>query len=142
MNEEQTTQVVPTATQVASKAIQAALDRLAEYQAQAAALRLRKQELIDGILTSEIRKHIADIEAEFLPSEQECSQRMSETEAEVRTAVLAHGGSVKGAHLQAVWMKGRVSWDTKAIDGYAMNHPELFTFRKEGEPSVSIRIWK
>lgn len=119
--------------------IQEMLDRLAEYQAQQEALRLRKQELIDGVLTPEIRQHIADIEVEFLPGEQECTQRAAEIEANVRAAVLSHGKTVKGGHLQAVLAKGRVSWDTKGIDGYAMAHPELFTFRKEGEPSVSIR---
>jgi len=121
------------------QSIQMALDRLAEYQAQQEELRLRKQDLIDSVLTAQIKQQIFDIEAKCQPGEEECAARLQETEAAVRAAVLAVGKSVKGAHLQAVLMKGRVSWDTKAIDGYAMNHPELFTFRTEGKPSVSIR---
>ena len=59
--------------------------------------------------------------------------------AEVKADVLAHGETVKGAHLMAVWVKGRTSWDSKRLDGYAAAHPEIETFRSVGEPSVTIR---
>jgi hypothetical protein len=58
---------------------------------------------------------------------------------EIKADVLAAGQSVTGAHLQAVWVKGRVSWDTRRLDGYAAAHPEITAFRKIGEPTVSIR---
>jgi len=46
---------------------------------------------------------------------------------------------VKGRELEAVYVKGRISWDNKALDGYAAAHPEIGAFRKQGDPSVSIR---
>lgn len=60
------------------------------------------------------------------------------TEA-VKASVIAEGESVKGERLQAVWVKGRTSWDTKALDGYSAAHPEIERFRKVGEPNVTIR---
>ncbi|MCG3145996.1 MAG: hypothetical protein HONDAALG_03775 [Gammaproteobacteria bacterium] len=51
----------------------------------------------------------------------------------------SRGATVKGAALSAVYAKGRVSWDNKALEGYAVAHPELLAFRSEGAPSVSIR---
>ena len=66
----------------------------------------------------------------------------AELENKVKSLVVEGGKTEKGERLQAVYTKGRVSWDTKAIDGYAISHPELFAFRKEGEPSVSIRAVK
>ncbi|CAK0771531.1 hypothetical protein CCP3SC15_4350001 [Gammaproteobacteria bacterium] len=39
----------------------------------------------------------------------------------------------------AVYTKGRVSWDSKKLDGMMILVPELASARKEGEPSVSIR---
>ncbi len=39
----------------------------------------------------------------------------------------------------AVWSKGRETWDTKSLDGYALAHPEIASLRKVGDPSVSIR---
>lgn len=115
------------------------LDRLAEVQAQIDATRLHYQELRDSILTAEQKQQMADIEAELTSTIQPAQALAATIEAEVKAEVLKIGASVKGAHMQAVWSKPRVSWDTKALDGYSAAHPELLAFRKEGEPSVSIR---
>lgn len=63
-------------------------------------------------------------------------------ESEVKRLAAIYGESVRGAYLQAVYSKPRVVWDSKALDGYALAHPELFAFRREGEPSVSIKAVK
>lgn len=47
--------------------------------------------------------------------------------------------SVKGERLQAAFTKGRTTWDTSALSGYALAHPELEKLKKVGKPSVSIR---
>lgn len=115
------------------------LDRLAEVQAQIDVTKMHYQELRDSILTAEQKQQMAEIEAELSSTIQPAQALAATLEAEAKAEVLKIGASVKGAHLQAVWSKPRVSWDTKALDGYAAAHPELLTFRKEGEPSVSIR---
>jgi len=53
--------------------------------------------------------------------------------------VLAHGAPVKGSVLMAVINKGRVTWDAKLLEGYAVAHPEIKAARKEGEQTVTIR---
>lgn len=73
------------------------------------------------------------------PPLQDLATAIAEQEAAVKAAVLTHGASVKGAHLQAVWSKGRVSWDTKKLDGLMIAVPQLAQCRSEGAPSVSIR---
>ncbi len=118
------------------------LDRLAEYQAQKDAAMLAKQELIDAVYTAEIKSRMAEIEAEFEEKTEGVNANIATLEADIKAAVVEHGASVKGAVYHAVFSKGRVSWDTKSLDGYAAAHPELMTFRKEGEPSVSLRIAK
>lgn len=60
-------------------------------------------------------------------------------EASVKAEVVAAGASVKGTRLHAVYARGRVSWDTPGLDGYAVANPEIGTFKRVGEPSVSIR---
>jgi len=62
------------------------------------------------------------------------------------TTYVAH--SIKGAGLQAVWSKGRTSWDTTALVSLIPeiqdeNLKHLFSkCQKTGDPSVSIRIVK
>ena len=118
------------------------LNMLAEFQAERDALQLKKQELIDSVLTPEIKAQLADIEAEFAPEAKEIEENIAHITEVIKPEVIAAGGTVKGAYLQAVYSRGRVSWDTKALDGYAAGHPEILQFRKEGEPIVSIRANK
>lgn len=67
------------------------------------------------------------------------SEKEAELTSQIREVVIKAGGSVKGRFLQAVYNKGRTTWDTKALEGYAVAHPEIEKLKKIGEPSVSIR---
>ena len=115
------------------------LDLLAEHQSQRDCISLQKQALIDEILTAEIKAKLAEIDAEFSDKTSAVNENIANLEAEVKEAVKGLGASVKANFLHAVWVKGRVSWDTKAMDGYAVGHPEILFMRNEGEPSVSLR---
>jgi hypothetical protein len=59
--------------------------------------------------------------------------------SEIKQEVTRYGASVKGTHLYAVYARGRVTWDTKGLDRYAVEHPEVMHFRKQGQPTVSLR---
>ena len=122
--------------------IEQILEELAEIRAQIDLLNIDKQKQIDSVITDEQRAVIRDIEFEFSEKVEAAQANATELESKVKPLVVEHGKSVKSSRLQAVYMAGRVAWDTKAIDGYAINHPALFAFRKEGEPSVSIRAVK
>lgn len=102
-------------------------------------LQAEKQALIDSVLTPEIKEKLAEIDAEFAPKFEALNLERSLLEAQIKAVVLEAGQSIKGTHHQFTWSKPRVSWDTKALDGYAKAHPEITQFRKEGEPSVSVR---
>lgn len=115
------------------------LDRLAEYQAQRTIAELDRQALIDSVLTPDIKAKLADIEAEFADKVGAVDQNINDLTAQVKQAVISEGQTVKGNYLQAVYMKGRVSWDTKTLEGLAIVMPKLLDAKKEGEPSVSIR---
>jgi hypothetical protein len=115
------------------------LDHLAELQAQRTLAELDKQVLIDSVLTPEIKAKLSDIDAEFADKVEVVDARIAEATNNIKQAIIRLGETVKGEHLQAVYMKGRVSWDTKTLDGLAIVMPQLNQARKEGEPSVSIR---
>lgn len=114
------------------------LAQLKELDAQAEIIRLDKQNAIDSVLTPEIKAQLSAIDAEFDPLTEAVNSTIAVIEAEVKAGVLAVGESVKGDYT-AVYTKGRTSWDTKALDGYAAAHPEIEKFKTVGAPSVSIR---
>ena len=103
------------------------------------AISQEKQALIDSVLTPEIKEKLAEIDAEFDPKVEDISQQKSMLEAEIKQEILEAGRTINGTYHSFVWSKPRVSWDTKALDGYAAAHPEIQQFRIEGSPSVSVR---
>lgn len=115
------------------------LDQLANFQAERDFLALHKQELIDQVLTPEIKARLEEIEMEFAQRVEAVDENISALEEEIKNDVIQHGTTVRGTFLRAVWNKGRVTWNTKAMDGYASTHPEILQFRKEGQPFVSIK---
>lgn len=119
--------------------IKALLDKLADIHAAIDLLNIDRQARIDALLTPETRAQISDIEAEFGDKVEAAKANIEELQARVKAMVLEHGESVKGDRMQASFTKGRVAWDTKALDGYMLREPALAAFRKEGEPSVSFR---
>jgi len=118
------------------------LDQLAELQSELGFFQTEQSDLIDGILTPEIKAQIAAVDLEYAPILNDRRARAAALEIKIKAAVIEHGATVKGSRAQAVFAKGRVSWDTKALDGYAVGQPALLAFRTEGSPSVSIRTVK
>lgn len=115
------------------------LEKLTEAYAQRDLLAIEETEQIKKIMPVEVTLAIADMAAEYTPRREAIGAKIAELEAQAKEAVIAEGASVKGGALQAVFMKGRVSWDSKMLDGLTIVIPELNQARKVGEPSVSIR---
>jgi hypothetical protein len=115
------------------------LNRLADMRSQIDAINLHYRELRQSIIPAEIQDQLNDMEVEQQSTLEAAKIGISQLENEIKSEVLGFGESVKGDYLQAVWSKPRVTWDTKALEGFAAAHPELLEFRKVGKPSVTIR---
>ena len=115
------------------------LDQLDEFRSQRDSINLQEDEAMKAAYPPELKKILEDIEVEFEGRTEVVNEKIATLEKEIKVDVLEHGTTIKGTHLQAVWNKGRVSWNTKALDGYLVAHPELESLRKQGKPSVTIR---
>lgn len=119
--------------------IVAKLNKLSELRDSKIAILAKKQELSDSVLTEEVKNQLADIEAEFMTPISLADEEIAALEAEIKKDVIAHGQTVKGENLQAIYVKGRVSWDTDKLDGMIALIPALGTARSTGEPTVTYR---
>jgi hypothetical protein len=81
----------------------------------------------------------ADALAEFKPALEAAEENTAALEAEIRNDILLRGESLRGSAYQAIYMKGRVSWDATGMNEYARDHPDVLRYRKEGQPAVSLR---
>ncbi len=119
--------------------IEEMLDQLAEFKNQRALIDIQKKELIDKVLTPEIQKAVNDIEAEFAMKSVTADENINVLEGQIKAIVIQGGQSVKGSYLQAVYNRGRVSWDGRMLDGMIALVPQLEKARKVGDPSITIR---
>lgn len=115
------------------------LEKLTEAYAQRDLLNMDKAKLLDEVIPVEVKQAIDDINAEFDEKLTGLSQVITNLEAQAKDAVLQCGETIRGGAVQAVYSKGRVSWDGKKLDGMMALVPGLAAARKEGEPSVSLR---
>jgi hypothetical protein len=86
-----------------------------------------------------MRKRVGALEAAYASRAAVLARDRAHLEAQIKAAVLAHGASVKGAALQAVYVGGKATWDDHALQGFAAVHADILAFRHVGQPSVTIR---
>lgn len=115
------------------------LNELDNLMAKGELLRIERNAAIDSVYTPELRAQVQNINTEFDIQAKTLNEMVEKLTAEVKAEVLVHGSTVKASHLMAVWNKGRVSWDSKLLDGLAIAYPPLLAARKEGEPTITIR---
>lgn len=115
------------------------LDSLTEVQAALDRVSKEFQHLRLQTIPPEVQDRLAEIDAEALTVTEPLAQRILDLTEEIKSQVLDVGSTVKGSELMAVYNKGRVSWDTKALEGFAAAYPELLKLKSVGKPTVTIR---
>lgn len=131
----------PTYTERTYMDIVKLLDELADLQDESELARLDYEAKRSGIMKA-IQSELEALDAEYKPKITLAQERIDAMTTLVKGEVLDKGASVKGSRLHAVYASGRVTWDTKKLDGLAMAFPPLAEARKVGNPSVSIRALK
>lgn len=67
------------------------------------------------------------------------NSRYCELEEVVKIKTILRGETTKNGNVQAVYSKGRTTWDGAKLSGYAVAHPEIDAFKKVGAPSAAIK---
>ena len=82
------------------------------------------------------KREIAD---EFGEKAQAVDANIASLTDEIKRDTISARQSVKGGAFHAVYVKGRVTWNTDMLDGMVIAFPALEKARKVGAPSVTIR---
>lgn len=65
--------------------------------------------------------------------------RIKALEDDIKRDCLLRGESVMTETVyDVIYSEGRVNWDKRGLEGYAVAHPELETFKKVGKPSAKL----
>ena len=88
----------------------------------------------------QIQSELEALDAEYKPVLERAEENIAALENEIKTDVLLHGESVSGGMYRACYTQGRISWDNEGMAKYAVLHPDVIRFRKQGQPIVSLRV--
>lgn len=86
-----------------------------------------------------VRAELDALDARFADRTAQVAETEKQAEEEARKQVLKAGQTIKVAGVQAVYMPGRVSWDSEGLEAYAQRHPELLAYRRVGQAYVTFR---
>lgn len=115
------------------------LDKLSQYQKEVETLNYEQQVRLNSAMPEEIKTKLANINAEYVEKLLVVNGKIASLETEVRQDVLAQKTTVHGTFLMAIWNKGKTTWNTDGLNGYAVAHPEIEVFKKPHEPTVTLR---
>lgn len=92
-----------------------------------------------GDIFAQVERRKMEIDAEFSGKAEAARENMDKLTNTIKDEVAQIGHSVKGDYYHAVYVKGRVTWNTDMLDGMIAVIPQLAKARKEGKPSVTLR---
>ena len=114
------------------------LRRLADLHAAVDLTRLDYEARRSEVL-KQVQAELDALESEYLPLIEAAQENATALEGEIKNDVLLNGQTVSTELYQAIYVRGRVSWDNEGINRYAESHPEVLKFRKVGQPNVTLR---
>jgi len=118
------------------------LDHYCDLHERLEAVVAEAQEKREAAIPPEVKAAIMAIDEVYQPVIHALEEEIRVLKQQIEAGVLAIGQTVKANKAIAVYNRGRVAWDTQALEGYAAAHPEILQFRKEGNPYVTIRWTK
>ena len=118
--------------------VAAKLERLSNLRGAADVARLNYESKRAEIL-KQIQAELDALDSEYRPVLESVEENIATLENEIKTDVLMYGESISGGSYRASYTQGRLSWDNDGMTKYATAHPDVLQFRKQGQPSVSLR---
>ena len=120
--------------------VRSMLDELFGLRTSLASLSQERNAAILRQLPPELQETVASILQEFADMEDQRAQEEKTLADQIRIAARALGVPILGTHLQTTYEPGRRTWESDGLELLGERVPEVLTYRRQGEPIVSIRV--
>lgn len=118
------------------------MENLEQLEVSKLAILQNKKDLENEVMTEEIKQQLKAIEEEFAPDLERLDTLIANSSKAIKDRCVELGETVTGPTMRVTFNKGRASWDSKALEGYAHAHPEILAMKKTGKPYASLRTLK
>lgn len=83
---------------------------------------------------------IKQLEDKFQQEHEAEYKAIADLKEEIKTEVISLGRTMETLKLKVEFRRGSTRWDTKFLEGYVLNHPELMKYRLEGRPTIAFKL--
>ena len=70
------------------------------------------------------------------------NESIDKLKEELKEVFLQRKESMTSERLLVTYRKGAVKWETKWLEGYSLDHPEILKYRKMGNPTVAFKTYE
>lgn len=88
-------------------------------------------ELMDKL--GEMMHEKDEIEKAYVQKNKAFFEEIEQRKDEIRKEILYRKVGEESRNLKVSYCKGAIRWDTKALEDYGLEHPEIMQYRKRGQ---------
>ena len=121
--------------------IESKLKELSALRAEIEFIKGRQEEDLKAILGDKFDE-FAKWQTESETEKSVHSDKIEVLEDEIKKSILESKKSAVGGSLEALWISGKVSWESASLEKFSKDHPAILKFKKVGNPYVQIRAKK
>ena len=86
----------------------------------------------------QIQVKLEEIDMEFADKIEVIESMVKEKKDQLQKFLKDYGKPIKSTFYSYTFKDGKPDWNTDALDGYALTHPEILWMRKDGSPITRL----
>ena len=119
------------------KDLQSRMDELADTEIQRDIVISERETLKQKQISVELQAELQQIDEEFKPKIEQIELNIKARKEQLQSLLKEYAQPVKSKFYSWSY-KPTVDWNSDALDGYALTHPEILWMRSEGKPSTKL----
>ena len=93
-------------------------------------------------ILKQVQAELDALKAEDDPLFETTNDNIAILDTEIKNDVLIYADTIQGGIYRPGYTQGRISWDKDRMNYFAGSQPDILQFRKQGQPSVTLRVVK
>lgn len=101
-------------------------------------LQADKETLKKTIIPLQLQVKLEEVDIEFADQIKVIEEQVKAKKEQLQKLLKEYGKPIKSSFYSYTFKDGKPEWNTDALDGYALTHPEILWMRKDGSPITRL----
>ena len=113
------------------------MDAIADTEIQLDLIIADRETLKNKQIPLSIQAELESIDLEFEPKIETIKDNIKERKEQLKSLLMKYAKPIKSKTYSWTY-EPTIEWNSDALDGYALTHPEILWMRKEGKPTTRL----